>query len=189
MMAAVRPKTEDCFVEPAAFRAAMRELAAGVTIVTSGEGVNRRGLTATAVCSLSADPPTLLACINRDAECHRAILDHGMFCVNVLGAGGEGLAARFAGRDGVRGVDRFLRGSWSALATGAPVLEDAVASFDCSLREVLDGGTHSIVIGQVEALAVGASQPALVYRAGLFSHVHPAGAAHPQMPGKPQERP
>lgn len=189
MMAAARRKTRDSFVEPAAFRSAMRELAAGVTIVTSGVGLHRRGLTATAVCSLSVEPPTLLACINREAECHRVILEHGMFCVNVLGAASEALAARFAGRDGVRGAERFLHGDWGTLTTGAPVLGNAVAAFDCSLLEVLDGGTHSICIGRVEAVAVGASQPALVYRAGLFAHVHPAGAVASRTESKAQETP
>lgn len=171
MMAACKPKISESFVDPAEFRAAMREMAAGVTIVTSGVGVHRRGLTATAVCSLSADPPALLVCVNRDAECHRAILDHGMFCVNVLGASSEALAGRFAGRDGIRGVERFAAGSWGTMATGAPVLQDAVAAFDCSLRESMDGGTHSIFIGQVEAITIGSSQAALIYRAGLFSLV------------------
>lgn len=170
-MPACNAKVEQTMIDPAEFRAAMRELAAGVAIVTSGSGLRRRGMTATAVCSLSVEPPTLLVCVNRNAECHKTILEYGSFCVNLLGSEDESLASRFAGRTGERGVERFSAGRWGMLSTGAPVLLDAIASFDCTLREAIEAGTHSIFVGDVEAVSVEASRSALVYRAGRFAVV------------------
>jgi flavin reductase (DIM6/NTAB) family NADH-FMN oxidoreductase RutF len=170
-MIACNVKVKPRMIDPAEFRAAMRELAAGVAIVTAGSGACRRGMTATAVCSLSATPPALLVCVNRDADCHKTILEYGAFCVNLLGSAGETLASRFAGRTGERGAERFGVGRWGMLSTGAPVLQDAVASFDCILRETVDAGTHSIFIGDVDAVTTGAGNSALVYRGGRFSSV------------------
>lgn len=170
-MLATQRKAEIMSIDPADFRAAMREMAGAVSIIAAGCGSRRRGMTATAVCSLSAQPPTLLVCINKDTECHKAIVEHGAFSVNVLGANAEGLANRFAGREGTRGLERFAAGRWSALATGAPVLEDAVAVFDCTLRQSFDGGTHSVFIGDVSAVSTQGGQAALVYRAGRFAAV------------------
>ncbi|MDQ0513227.1 flavin reductase family protein [Ancylobacter amanitiformis] len=151
------------------FRAAMRELAAGVTIITAGREDGRRGLTATAVCSVSADPPTLLVCVNRSAEGHAAIRESGAFCVNVIAAEHQCLAERFAGRDGARGAERFEHGEWRALATGAPVLADAVAAFDCQVIQAIDAGTHTVFLGAVTATTVSPQRAALLYRAGTFA--------------------
>ena len=156
------------FVETAKFRLAMRQMASAVTIVTSGAGPSRRGITATAVCSLSAEPPSLLACINKETQCHELILRCGYFCVNVVGGDNEALANRFAGRDGSHGLARFSAGSWVTLATGAPVLEDATAAFDCKLLDSCDGGTHSIFIGGILETRINVAQPVLMYRSGSF---------------------
>jgi flavin reductase (DIM6/NTAB) family NADH-FMN oxidoreductase RutF len=151
------------------FRAAMRELAAGVTIVTAGREAARRGLTATAVCSVSTDPPTLLVCVNRDAEGHAAIMASRTFCVNVIAAEHRALAERFAGRDGARGADRFDVGEWRSLSTGAPVLADAVAAFDCHVIHAIDCGTHTVFLGAVTATTTSPERAALFYRAGAFA--------------------
>lgn len=155
--------------DAADFRAAMRELATGVTIITAGREGARRGLTATAVCSVSAEPPTLLVCVNRSAEGHAAIREHGAFCVNVIAAEHQPLAERFAGRDGARGAARFEHGEWHALATGAPVLADAIAAFDCQLVQAIDAGTHTVFLGAVTATKVSPRRAALLYRAGAFA--------------------
>jgi len=170
-MYATKLKAEAMTIDPIDFRAAMREMAGAVSIIAAGCGSHRRGMTATAVCSLSAQPPALLVCVNKDTECHKAILEHGAFSVNVLGADAEPLANRFAGRDGSRGLERFAAGRWGALSTGAPVLHDAVSVFDCTLRQSFDGGTHSVFIGDVASVATQAGQAALVYRGGRFATV------------------
>ncbi|MBM7044716.1 MULTISPECIES: flavin reductase family protein [Rhizobium] len=150
------------------FRAAMREFAAGVTVVTTLSKDGKRGLTATAVCSLSAEPSTLLACINRDSDGYKAICESGFFCVNVLAAEQSELASRFAGRDGIRGERRFDLGDWENMRTGAPALADALAVFDCRTAGTLDWGSHTIFIGSVVAARVQPGRPGLVYRAGSF---------------------
>lgn len=151
------------------FRQAMQELASGVTIVTTGQGDERRGLTATAVCSVSAEPPTLLVCLNHASDGHAAILRNGMFCVNFTAPEHEALAACFAGRTGLRGAERFEHGDWLTLATGSPVLADAPAALDCEVLSSHLMGSHRIFIGGVRQVRINPARAALVYRAGRFS--------------------
>ncbi|MFK8250630.1 flavin reductase family protein [Ancylobacter terrae] len=156
-------------VDAGAFRTAMRELAAGVTVVTASGADGPRGLTATAVCSVSADPPTLLVCVNRATEGHAAIRAAGFFCVNVMAHEHRGLAEHFAGRSGLHGAERFAHGAWGRLVTGAPVLEDALVAFDCRVVETLERGTHTVFLGAVVATRAAAPErPALVWRGGAF---------------------
>jgi flavin reductase (DIM6/NTAB) family NADH-FMN oxidoreductase RutF len=158
-------------VGAAEFRAAMRHMGASVTVVTAGQGAKRRGMTATAVCSLSAEPPALIACVNKQSACHDAVLRSGAFAVNLLAsaAGHEHLAERFAGQHGVHGPARFRDDEWMELATGAPVLRAAAVAFDCMLHDALDGGTHSILIGHVVATRSDPDRVTLLYRAGAYS--------------------
>lgn len=156
---------------PASFREAMRGVASGVAIITSGRSDEARGLTATAFCSLSAEPPAVLVCVNRESQCHGVILSTGSFCLNVLKADSEALAHRFAGRGGIKGSDRFLEGNWTTLRSGAPVLSDALAVFDCQLREAIISDTHSILIGDVTALMASGQSKALIYRSGWFGSI------------------
>lgn len=156
------------FVDSDLFRSAMRELPGSVTIVTAGVGEDRRGITATAICSLSVKPPSLIACVNRQTDGYAAITRYGAFCVNVVTAEHEALADRFAGRDGARGVERFAQGVWTTLVTGAPVLEDALAAFDCEVIEAIDYSSHTVFIGGVRATSVARHRAALVYCAGAY---------------------
>ncbi len=147
----------------AAFRFAMREFASGVAIVTCGEGEARAGCTVTALTSLSLTPPSLVVCIGRTAATLVRLRECGAFAVNVLGAQHEALANRFAGRGGVLGAERFARGEWVTLATGAPLLRDALAGIDCRVEEIVDRHTHAIVIGAVAGVRRGAHGPALAH--------------------------
>lgn len=146
----------------------MRQLAAGVTLVTSAHQDRRAGLTATAVCSLSADPPQLLACIHRQAETYRIVHASGAFAVNVLASHQRPLAEAFGGHGAVRGDQRFDMADWAALTTGAPVLSPCVACFDCSLVEAVPAATHSIFIGRVEAIELGGELKPLIYADGDY---------------------
>ena len=133
----------------------MRQLAAGVTLVTTAAADGTRaGLTATAVSSVSAEPPQLLACVNREGEAHDLLLATRCLAVNLLSAGQVDLAERFSGRTGVAGEARFAAGRWATLVTGAPVLEDALASFDCRVVATLAAGTHTVFVARVEAAVV-----------------------------------
>ncbi|MBM3522355.1 MAG: flavin reductase family protein [Alphaproteobacteria bacterium] len=155
-------------IAPEAFKVGMRRLAAGVTIVTAMHDGERNGLTATAVTSLSADPPQLLVCVNRTATAHDLIHGGAALCVNLLAQEHRALAARFAGMDGVHGPERFDIGDWTTLVTGSPVLADALAAFDCVVAEAVDSRTHTIFIGRVVGIRARDDGAALVYEAGRF---------------------
>lgn len=135
-------------VDEALFKRGMRCLAAGVCVVTSrdGEGLPV-GMTATAVCSVSAAPPTLLVCVNRRHASYAVFRRAGRFAVNVLALEDRALSTVFAGD--VPAGQRFDHGRWTTLATGAPVLDSALASFDCTLAEVTDMGSHGVFFGEV----------------------------------------
>lgn len=152
------------------FKLAMRRLAAGVTIITTCHDGERCGLTATAVCSLSADPPQLLVCVNRSAHAHDIIKRGANLCVNLLARRHKALAARFAGqKKGVMGEERFRAGKWTTLKTSAPVLDDALASFDCVVRETMESSTHTIFIGQVVDVRLRAEGHPLLYAGGNYA--------------------
>lgn len=153
-------------VDPEAFKQGMRQLTAGVTIVTTAIGGRRIGLTATAVCSLSVEPPTLLACVDREAAAHDPALQSRVFCVNVLARGHEALAALFA--DNARLAERFETGTWGTLETGAPVLLDSLASFDCILGQTMRADTHTVLVGRVQAVRNDPSLAPLLYSRGRY---------------------
>lgn len=162
-------------VDSSLFRKGMRQLAGGVTLITTRCRGIRGGLTATAVCSVSALPPQLLICVNKEASAHDLIRDSGIFCVNVLGTTHLKIAGRFAGQDGIEGDERFQDREWDSLATGAPILPTALASFDCRVSHRIEVDTHTIYIGGIEAVAVHEGKP-LMYADGQF--VTPERLAH-----------
>ena len=158
-------------IDAAAFKKGMRHLAASVTLITTREGKLRGGLTATAVCSVSAEPPQILVCVNKTASAHDSIGTAGFFCVNILAPDHRKIAERFAGMDGVEGDERFKDiGEWSTLTTGAPVLKGCPVSFDCTLVSEVSAGTHTIYIGQIIDIALDAAAMPLVYADGNFVH-------------------
>jgi len=150
------------------FRAAMRHLAGGVSIITSGRGADRAGLTATSVSSLSVEPASLIVCINRSSSMIPVLRASGSFGVNILAAGHRDLADRFAGRHGVSGAARYAGADWIELVTGAPLLADALAAIDCKVDSVIDWNTHALVIGRVEAVRLHDGPQALVYWRGAY---------------------
>jgi len=161
------------------FRAAMRQVAGAVTVVTtrSTDG-EPRGVTATAVCSLTVEPPTVIACINRDTWVGQFAPQSGRFCVNVLAREQQGIAEAFAGRTELAAGERFQVGTWADRETGSPVLKDAIASFDCDLEQSVDFATHVILIGRVRTALSGENDAEpLVYCGGGFTTTLQATAA------------
>lgn len=156
------------------FRATMRHLAGAVTVIATGPEADRYGLTATAVCSLSDDPATLLVCVNRQASAHDVISANRCFSVNLLADDQEAVASRFSGRAGHRGEARFEGASWRTLATGAPTLVDAVAAFDCEVTQEHVFATHTIFIGRVVAATSRDASEPLIYLRGAFRRLDPA---------------
>src|SRR5207237_7693489 len=116
-------------VEPAMFREAMSRLGAAVHVITTAGPGGKTGATATAVCSVSDAPPTLLMCLNRRSQTNPIVVENGVFCVNVLGDSGAEIADIFAGRTGVQGSDRFANGEWWVLVICSSVMASAVVAF------------------------------------------------------------
>jgi len=151
------------------FRLGMRRLPAAVTLVTCKHEGTLYGLTATAVTSLSADPPSLLTCVNREASAHRAILDAKAFAINVLPHDKLATARLFASRKPEDRARRFSADKWSELTTGSPVLEEAIVGFDCTLDQAIVYASHSILIGQVQDIRISETHKHLMYLEGEFA--------------------
>lgn len=155
-------------IDSQAFRNGLRQLAGAVSVVTTGSGDRRAGLTATSVTSFSAEPPTILVSVARSASAYATLVNERRFVVNVLGDHQQPIADRFAGRDGAKGAARFEGAEWTTAATGAPLLVDALAALDCELEEVIERHSHGLLIGRVKALRVAAGAGALLYWRGAY---------------------
>jgi flavin reductase (DIM6/NTAB) family NADH-FMN oxidoreductase RutF len=149
-----------------AFRTAMRRIAATVTIVSVADDRSKSGMTATAVSSVSADPPALLVCINRSAGTHAKMRQGKAFCVNVLGVDHAPLSVAFGGK--LLPEERFSLGTWHADESGVPYLHDAQANIFCTVDAALDYGTHTIFVGKVRAIRLFGDVSPLIYGNGRF---------------------
>lgn len=159
---------------PASFRDAMRRLAATVTIVTTGAGERRHGMTATAVTSLSMDPPSLLVCVNRGGALHALLAQSDRFCVNLLRCGQAALSDAFAGR--MPAEERFRHGDWRADAHGIPYLADAQATIFCTKQDAIRQASHTILIGAVESVGAADEVSPLLYGNGGYARCTPLAA-------------
>jgi flavin reductase (DIM6/NTAB) family NADH-FMN oxidoreductase RutF len=155
-------------IDPGTFRDVMREVAAPVTILAAGRPGYRNGLTATAVCSVSDSPPTVLACVRRNAKAHDVIVNSGCFSINFLSAEQEDVAVQFSGARGVCGEERFSVGDWSTGMTGAPILGDCVCTIECQLVGTQLVATHTIILGELVDGQKRESEQALLYRSGRY---------------------
>ncbi len=145
------------------FREALSRIAACVHIVTTDGPAGLAGITATAVVSVTLEPPMMLFCINKASPSAERMTANGVFCINTLAAAHEWLADIFAGRTGRRLSERFTHGEWTKLVTGSPVVKGAAAAFDCRVVEVKEVRTHLVMIGAVEAVELGAVGSGLTY--------------------------
>jgi flavin reductase (DIM6/NTAB) family NADH-FMN oxidoreductase RutF len=153
----------------AGFKAAMRQLASTVTIVTAASGEAMHGMTATAVTSLSAEPPALLVCVNREASIHPVLHEGQSFCVNILASTHAYLSSVFGGL--VVPELRFEHGTWQHDDDGVPFMPDASALVFCSVDLLMDYGTHTIVVGKVKRAMANTAAPPLIYGGGGFLSV------------------
>jgi len=156
--------------EPTAkeFRDAMRAFVGNCSVLTVGDGDDASGLVVTSAISLSADPPLLLACVNRTASAHPLLVNYGRFGWSSLGAAHQPVAERFSGFGGVKGAARYEGAEWETAVTGARLLKGAAAAFDCTVEEMIDRATHTILIGRVRAIRVTPGAGALVYWNGGY---------------------
>ena len=137
-------------IEATDFRDAMSLLTTAVHVITTQGDSGCHGFTASAVCSVTDTPPTLLVCMNQAARSHEYFVDNKTLSVNVLGAQHEQLSTAFASK--LSSEERFEQGSWTELATGAPILADALVSFDCEIEDIQQVGSHSIFMCRVVAI-------------------------------------
>jgi flavin reductase (DIM6/NTAB) family NADH-FMN oxidoreductase RutF len=149
--------------DQARFRETLGHFATGVTIVTAMEDEGPVGFTCQSFAALSLDPPLVVLAPAKSSTSWPKIAAAGAFCVNILEASQEALCRSFA----VSGADKFEGIGWGTAATGAPVLDGALAFVDCRLETVHDAGDHELVIGRVLDLGVGEGSPLLYYRSGF----------------------
>jgi flavin reductase (DIM6/NTAB) family NADH-FMN oxidoreductase RutF len=158
------------------FKAGMRRLAAGVSIVTTRSGDDWHGMTVTAVCSLSVSPPSVVVCVNRNAHAHQPICNSRTLAINVLANEHASLAQRFAGVGGIQGAERFMEGCWEEGIGGNPILTDALTVIECSVCAVTACQTHSVMTCVVDHVRYAGGMP-LVYAFGEYHSLK--RTAHP----------
>lgn len=153
------------------FKTVMRQVAGAVSVITAQHGGVRAGLTATSLTALSADPPTVIICVNRGASSWPVIESAAHFAINLLADDQRAIADRFAGRGGEKGEARFARATWHKLATGAPILASALATIDCITEEVIERHSQALLIGRVKAIRASSESNALLYWRGLYRQI------------------
>lgn len=143
------------------YRDAMARLGAAVTIVTTDGPGGQAGFAATAVCSVSDSPPMLLVCLNKGSSAYAAVSANQAVCVNVLSNEHEPLSRLFGGKTPVS--ERFAAANWAKTETGCLRLEGALASFDCRISSIADGGSHDVLFCSVDAIEVRDDGQGLIY--------------------------
>jgi flavin reductase (DIM6/NTAB) family NADH-FMN oxidoreductase RutF len=149
---------------------AMRRLARSVTVISCSHGGQRYSMSATAVDSLSTEPPSLLICINRSASLYPPLEAGADFCVNVLSARHQGIAIDCGGR--LKGEARFTTGDWQTSSHGVPYLHDAQASLVCAQDGRFEYGTHTVFIGRLKEVLMSGEVDPLVYVDGAYTTAH-----------------
>jgi flavin reductase (DIM6/NTAB) family NADH-FMN oxidoreductase RutF len=152
-------------VTAAEFKQSLQRWASGVTVVTTkAEGKEEQGMTVTSFASVSLEPPQILVCLNDSAETGEGIKESGCFAVNILSSEQESVSNNFAGGNSMR--ERFDATPWSSGATGAPVLDDAMATLECKVVQQMRAGTHWVIVGEVQNVICRSGDPLLYYSAG-----------------------
>ena len=157
--------TDSQLAEQQVFRDVIGRFASGVTIITTTVEGSPFGTTASAVSSLSMEPPMVLVCLNKTSDTQAAILKAGSFCVNILAEGQQDLAYQFA-----RKGDKFADTSYAEGINGIPVLGGTLAHLECRVAETVTGGTHTVFLAHV-AVAAGHERAPLTYFRGRFGRL------------------
>ena len=150
-------------VSSADFRTALSRFASGVTVVTTRDAAGKRfGITVSAFCSVSLEPPLVLICIEKTTGSHHAFEESGRFTVNILTDGQADLSEHFASLLD----DKFSTVDHAVDEHGIPLLQNSLATLQCVLFKTLDGGDHSIFLGLVEHVIVRDAGPLLYFKSG-----------------------
>jgi flavin reductase len=142
----VSPLTDMCTAQQQ-FRNAMAQLAAAVHIVTTDGSNGKAGFAASAVCSVTDSPPTLLVCLNRGSSAWQATVNNGLICINTLSAGQQALSAVFGGKTPM--AERFSQTGWLEREGKAPALPGAALSVDCRIVNSTSVGSHDVLFCEV----------------------------------------
>jgi flavin reductase ActVB len=157
----------DTVVEQADFRQAMSQFPSGVTIVTTREGGTAAGFTASAFSSLSLNPPLVLVCLQKDADCYEAFSRAQAMSISILAVGQSEIAMRFA----TRGADKFGPGGLSdGELTGNPLVDGATVRMECQIVGRPDGGDHTILVGKVLCASTADIEPLIHYNRKFGRH-------------------
>lgn len=149
-------------VDDAQFKLAMSHFASGVTVVTTEQGGTAYGMTVAAFSSLSLHPPLVLVCIEKSVRTHEAIAAAGKFGVSILNAEQADVSNRFASR----GEDKFSGIATHRGESGIPLIDGAITTLECTVREQLPGGDHSVFVGEVVAIETAEGAPLVYFRSG-----------------------
>jgi len=151
-------------IGPQQYRDCMAKFAGAVHVVTTDGEHGQRGVTVSAVTSVSDNPPTLLFCLNKNRPENRHFSENGCFALNTLCHEQIGIARAFAGEGHLEMQDRFALCQWETLRSGAPVLIGSRMSLDCTVTNVIEVATHYVIFGEVVATAIKMEDsPALIY--------------------------
>ena len=154
-------------ISPDDFRRVLSHFASGVTIVTTCDGEQRpTGLTASAFCSVSLDPPLILICVDHKSQSFPHLRESGRFAINILHQGHEQLSRRFASTR----LDKFDGVPFTMGTLGVPLIDAALAHLECRTVSAHVEGDHTIFVGHVEAVTVGEGEP-LVYYGGRYQRL------------------
>jgi flavin reductase (DIM6/NTAB) family NADH-FMN oxidoreductase RutF len=153
-------------LDKASFRHAMGHFASGVTIMTTTAAGRMHGMTVSAFSAQSLDPLLILVSVERSTVMHRLVTQSRAFAINILDEQGEGTARFFADNARLSGPE-FREGGFQLGVTGAPILKEATGYLETTVHSTLDAGDHTVIVGQVVAMAIGSEKaPLIYYRSG-----------------------
>ena len=158
-------------VDPDLFRGTLSNWASGVTVVTSRRGEDVRGMTASAFCSVSLDPPLVLVCVDKSAIFHDFVAKSGTFAINMLGREQEEISRACASRK-VEESRRLEGVPYHEEATGSPVLDHAIGYLDCKVENAYEGGDHTIFVGRSKPPGAREGEPLLYFRSAYRGVQH-----------------
>ncbi|HEV3368541.1 MAG TPA: flavin reductase family protein [Acidimicrobiales bacterium] len=150
-------------LDQARFREVLGHFATGITIVTASEQGEPVGFSCQSFAALSLDPPMVILAPAKSSTSWPRIAEAGAFAVNILAEHQEAICLNFA----VSGGDKFDGVAWTAGTTGAPLIKGSLATIECTLGAIYEGGDHELVTGHVVAMEVGSGSPLLFYRSGF----------------------
>lgn len=145
------------------FRRLMGQFATGVTVITTRDPSGSPfGLTANAFSSVSLEPPLVLVCVDKKADCYACFDESKAFTVNILSEGQEAISRKFS----TKGVDKFDGVGFRNGGNGCAILEDSTAHFECTVVQAVDAGDHTIYVGEVQSGEAADVAPLLFFRGG-----------------------